>query len=151
MRVVVVSLHLDQEKIRKFSLYQLLIASLTNATRTFEVTFVDNQLPNGVGSNLGGTGTTAGTKIGDGITRRAVINYDPTLNHHQSVKQKIVITSENTPCIVQEEDIPLNIGIFAKTSVPGYVFSYEWQRTLDPDGTWTTVTNGVRSETIQKK
>ena len=47
--------------------------------------------------------------------------------------------------IVQEEDVPLNIGIFAKTSVPGYVLSYEWQRSLDPDATtWTTVTNGVR-------
>ena len=30
--------------------------------------------------------------------------------------------------------------------------SYEWQRSLDPDATtWTTVTNGVRTETISEK
>lgn len=126
-------------------------ATLINATRSFEVTFVDNKLPVGVGSNLGGTGTTAGTKIGDGITRRAVINYDATVKPSAICQAEIVITSENTPCIVQEEDIPLNIGIFAKASVPGYVLSYAWERTLDPNGTWTTVTNGVRTETISEK
>ena len=125
--------------------------ALTNATRTFEVTFVDNLLPIGVGSNLGGNGTPAGTQIGGGITRKAVINYDATVKPSPICEAEIVITSENTPCVVQEEDIPLNIGIFAKASVPGYVLTYAWERTLDPNGTWTTVTNGVRTETISEK
>ena len=38
-----------------------------------------------------------------------------------------------------------------QNSVPGYILSYVWERTYDPDGTWTTVTNGVRSETVVEK
>ena len=134
-----------------FSVPTLEASSIINETRCFQVTFVDNKLPVGVGSNLGGTGTEAGTKIGDGISRKAVINYDATVKPSPICEAEILVTSENTPCVVQEEDVPLNIGIFAKVSVPGYVLSYEWQRTLDPDGTWTTVTDGVRSETISEK
>ena len=134
-----------------FSVPTLEVSSLVNETKCFQVTFVDNKLPVGVGSNLGGKGVESGTKVGDGITKKAVINYDSTVKPSPICEAEILVTSENTPCIVQEEDVPLNIGIFAKTSVPGYVLSYEWQRTLDPNGTWTTVNNGVRNETITEK
>ena len=113
-----------------FSVPTLDDPSLINETRCFQVTFVDNLLPVGVGSNLGGTGTPAGTKIGDGISRKAVINYDATVKPSPICDAEIVVTSENAPCIVQEEDVPLNIGIFAKASVPGYVLSYEWRDLL---------------------
>jgi uncharacterized protein (UPF0333 family)/uncharacterized membrane protein required for colicin V production len=134
-----------------FSVPTLEVSSLVNETKCFQVTFVDNELPVGVGSNLGGKGVESGTEVGEGITAKAVINYDSTVKPSPICEAEILVTSENTPCIVQEEDVPLNIGIFAKTSVPGYVLSYEWQRTLDPNGTWTTVNNGVRNETITEK
>ena len=134
-----------------FSVPTLAIASLNNQTRCFQVTFTDSQIPNGVTSNLGGTGTENGVSVGDGIVRKAVINYSSTFSPSPVCEAEVLITSENPPCLVQEEDIPLNIGIFAKASVPGYILSYVWERTYDPDGTWTTVTNGVRSETVVEK
>lgn len=140
------------ENTKIFSVPTIEVPTLTNTTKSFEVTFVDNELPLNVTSNLGGSGTTAGTQIGSGITRTGVINYDPTFTPSPICEAEILITSENAPCIVQEENVPLNIGVIVKTSVPGYIFSYEWQRSLDPDATnWTTVTNGVRTETITEK
>ena len=45
------------------------------------------------------------------LSRKAVINYDVTIKPSSICDAEIVITSENAPCIVQEEDVPLNIGI----------------------------------------
>ena len=135
-----------------FSVPTLEVATLTNTTKSFDVTFVDNKLPVGVGSNLFGKGTEAGTQVGGGITRTAIINYSPTFKPSPICQAEVLITSANPPCVVQEEDVPLNISVIPKTSVPGYVFSYEWQRSLDPDATnWTTVNNGVRTETVSEK
>lgn len=134
-----------------FSVPTIDVNSLTNATRTFNVKFTDEFLPSKVSSNLGGKGTPAGTQTGDGLVRRAVINYDSTFKPSPICEAEILLTSAPTPCMVQEENIPLNIGFIAKTSVGGYVLSYAWERTYDPNGTWTAVTDGARSETITEK
>ena len=66
--VVVVLLHFKSGESKKiFSVPTLESSSLANETRCFQVTFVDNKLPVGVKSNLGGKGTELGTKVGDGI------------------------------------------------------------------------------------
>lgn len=134
-----------------FSVPTIDINSLSNTTRTFNVKFTDEFLPSKISSNLGGKGTNSGTRTGDGIVKRAVINYDSTFKPSPICKAEILLTSTPTPCMVQEENIPLNIGFIAKTSVGGYVLSYAWERTYDPTGTWTAVTDGARSETITEK
>ena len=138
-----------------FSVPTIPDSGITNSTKSFLVRFKDEFLPIKVASNLGGKGTKNGTKIGAGFTRRAVINYDSTFKPSPICEAEILLTTENTPCIVQEEDIPLNIGFIAKASVGGYVLSYQWERTYDDPKdsatTWTTVTNGTRSETITEK
>ena len=133
-----------------FSVPTLEVATLTNTTKSFDVTFVDNKLPVGVGSNLFGKGTEAGTQVGGGITRTAVINYSPTFKPSPICQAEVLITSANPPCVVQEEDVPLNISVIPKTSVPGYVFSYEWQRSLDPDATnWTILITDQNASGIE--
>ena len=138
-----------------FSVPTIADSNLTNTTKSFLVRFQDEFLPTKVGSNLGGQGTENGTKVGEGLVRIGVINYDPTFKPSPICQAEILLTTENTECIVQEEDIPLNIGFIAKTSVGGYVLSYQWERTYDDPKdsatTWTTVANGNRSESVVEK
>ena len=133
-----------------FSVPTTINTSLTNQTFKFDVLFQDVFLPQGSSSNLGGSGTSGGTSIGAGITRTGTISYAPVQKPSASCNAEILLPTPPPTCIVQEEDVPLKLGFIAKTSVPGYTFSYQWQRTYDPDGTWTDVTNGVRNETINE-
>lgn len=122
----------------------------SNQTFDFSVLFQDVLLPQGSSSNLGGSGTSGGTAVGAGITRYGTISYAPTQKPSASCNAEILLPTPPTTCIVQEESIPLKLGFISKASVPGYTFSYQWQRTYDPDGVWTDVANGVRNETIDE-
>ena len=135
-----------------FSIPTYTDGGLINATKTFKVKFTDELLPEGTGSNLGGLGKKNGTtKVGEGIERQVVINFSTNFKPSPICEAEILLSSEPITCLVQEEGIPLNIGFIAKTSVPGYTLSYEWQRTYDPSGTWTAVADGARNETINEK
>jgi hypothetical protein len=72
----------------------------------------------------------------------------PSLSSGTTCVPEIVITSPPPSCIVEYEDNPLSIGVIAKTTVPGYTLSYQWQNTYEPDVSWTNITNGSYSETI---
>ena len=138
------------ESTKIFSVTTIENAALVNQSLYFNVTFTDLQLPPGSSSNLGGTGTASGTSIGAGIVKKATINYTPVQTPSPVCPAEILLTEPPVTCLVQEVNFPLELGFIAKTSVPGYVLSYEWQRTYDPSGTWTTVTDGVRNEIIDE-
>lgn len=125
-------------------------SALLNQSLNFSVAFTDVHLPPGNSSNLGGTGTDTGTSIGAGITRVATLNYSTTSTPSPICPAEIILTTPPTTCIVQEDTFPLRIGFIARTSVPGYTLSYAWERTYDPNGTWTPVTNGVRTESVDE-
>ena len=93
---------------------------------------MDN-LPQGSSSNLGGSGTSTGTSIGAGVTKTGTISYSPVQKPSASCNAEILLPTPPPTCVVQEEDVPLKLGLIAKASVPGYTFSYQWQRTYDPD------------------
>jgi hypothetical protein len=125
--------------------------ALLNQSLNFSVTFTDVLLPQGNSSNLGGTGTSGGTSIGAGLTRTATLNYTTTSTPSPICPAEILLTTPPNTCIVQQDTFPLRIGFIAKTSVPGYTLSYAWERTYDPDGTWTPVTNGTRTESVDER
>ena len=125
-------------------------ASLVNQSLYFDVTFTDIHLPAGSSSNLGGTGSLNGTSLGAGIVKKATINYTTVQTPSPICNAEILITEPPVTCLVQEVNFPLELGFIAKTSVPGYVLSYEWQRTYDPSSTWTTVTDGTRNELVDE-
>jgi uncharacterized membrane protein required for colicin V production len=122
----------------------------SNQTFDFSVLFQDVLLPQGSSSNLGGSGATGGTAVGAGITKIGVISYVPTQKPSASCNAEILLPTLPSTCIVQEESIPLKLGFISKASVPGYTFTYQWQRTYEPNGVWTDVANGVRNETINE-
>jgi hypothetical protein len=138
------------ESTKIFSVTTIENAALVNQSLYFNVTFTDLQLPPGSSSNLGGTGSTNGTSIGAGIVKKATINYTPVQTPSPVCPAEILITEPPVTCLVQEVNFPLELGFIAKSSVPGYVLSYEWQRTYDPSATWTTVTDGTRNELIDE-
>lgn len=138
------------ESTKIFSVNTIENAALVNQSLYFNVTFTDLQLPPGSSSNLGGTGSISGTSIGAGIVKKATINYTPVQTPSPVCPAEILITEPPVTCLVQEVNFPLELGFIAKSSVPGYVLSYEWQRTYDPSTTWTTVTNGTRNELIDE-
>lgn len=138
------------ESTKIFAVNTIENAALINQSLYFNVTFTDLQLPPGSSSNLGGTGSTSGTSIGVGIVKKATINYTPVQTPSPVCPAEILLIEPPVTCLVQEVNFPLELGFIAKTSVPGYVLSYEWQRTYDPSGTWTTVTDGVRNEIIDE-
>ena len=138
------------ESTKIFSVNTIENAALINQSLYFNVTFTDLQLPPGSSSNLGGTGSDNGTSIGAGIVKKATINYTPVQTPSPVCPAEILITEPPVTCLVQEVNFPLELGFIAKASVPGYVLSYEWQRTYDPTTTWTTVTNGTRSELVDE-
>jgi len=138
------------ESTKIFSVNTIEDAALINQSLYFNVTFTDLQLPPGSSSNLGGTGSDNGTSVGAGIVKKATINYTPVQTPSPVCPAEILITEPPVTCLVQEVNFPLELGFIAKASVPGYVLSYEWQRTYDPTTTWTTVTNGTRSELVDE-
>jgi hypothetical protein len=138
------------ESTKIFSVTTIENAALVNQSLYFNVTFTDLQLPSGSSSNLGGTGSENGTSIGAGIVKKATINYTPVQTPSPVCPAEILITEPPVTCLVQEINFPLELGFIAKTSVPGYVLSYEWQRTYDPSTTWTTVTDGTRNELVDE-
>lgn len=125
--------------------------ALVNQSLNFSVTFTDVLLPQGNSSNLGGTGTSGGTSIGAGLTRTATLNYSATSTPSPICPAEILLSTPPNTCIVQQDTFPLRIGFIAKTSVPGYTLSYAWERTYDPEGTWTPVTNGTRAESVDER
>jgi len=125
--------------------------ALVNQSLNFSVTFTDVLLPQGNSSNLGGTGTSGGTSIGAGLTRTATLNYSTTSTPSPICPAEILLSTPPNTCIVQQDTFPLRMGFIAKTSVPGYTLSYAWERTYDPDGTWTPVTNGTRTESVDER
>jgi hypothetical protein len=124
--------------------------SLINQSLDFSVTFTDVLLPQGSASNLGGVGGDNGTTAGEGIVKTAAINYTPTSEPKPYCGAELLIKEAPPTCVIQEEDSPFKLGVSAKVSVPGYVITYQWQRTYDPDGTWTDITNGSRTESVDE-
>ena len=124
--------------------------SLTNQSLDFNVTFTDVLLPQGSASNLGGVGTENGTSTGEGIVKTAAINYSAVNEPKPYCGAELLIKEAPPTCIIQEENSPFKLGVSAKVSVPGYIITYQWQRTYDPDGTWTDITNGTRSENVDE-
>jgi hypothetical protein len=125
-------------------------SSLINQSLSFTTLFTDLELPNGYGSNLGGTGTSVGTSVGSGLSATASINYSVISTPSPYCNAEILLPTAPPTCIVQEDTYPLKIGFIAKVSVPGYTLSYNWQRTYDPDSTWSDITNGTRSENVDE-
>ena len=64
---------------------------------------------------------------------------------------EIIITAQPPSCIVQSDKVPLNLGVIAKTTVPGYTLNYQWQRTYSPSSGWTNVFNGLYTTNVLKK
>lgn len=133
-----------------FSIPTIHDESLLNQSLSFTVLFTDLELPNGYGSNLGGSGTSLGTSVGSGLSATATINYSAVSTPSPYCNAEILLPTEPPTCMVQQDTYPLKIGLIAKTSVAGYTLSYKWQRTYDPNSIWTDVTNGTRSENINE-
>lgn len=143
------------------------IAGLTDI-KQFGIKITDVSLPPNTGSNLGGFGYENGTtSTGSGITFVGTINYnfvpvpasgttrpvDPTNPSPviPTCPPQIIITAQPPSCIVQPDTIPLNIGLVAKTTVPGYTLNYQWQRTYNPSSGWTNVSNGLFNTTVKQR
>ena len=151
-----------------FAVRTTAIPGLTNAVLQFGIKITDETVPDGMTTNLGGTGYSSSTSKGEGLNFIATINYGlvPASNTQPSGETtasgifspvvptcppEIVITSQPPSCIVQSDKIPLNLGLIAKTTVPGYTLNYQWQRTYSPSSGWTNVLNGLYTTTVLKK
>jgi hypothetical protein len=143
------------------------------AIKQFKIKITDTILPDKVKSNLGGTGYANSTSTGSGITYTGTINYNlvapsgittpaaipPSGSTSSGVTTPviptctpdIIITAQPPNCIVQPDTIPLNIGVIAKVTVPGYTLNYQWQRTYSPSSGWTNVIDGLFTTTVKKK
>lgn len=145
-----------------FSINTLVPAGLVNTAVKFKIRLTDVNVPNGMTSNLGGTGTSTGTSIGSGITYVASITYanvpasgtttsgTPSSSVVPLCPADIIITSPPPTCIVHPDQDDLTIGVIARTTVDGYSLSYQWQRTYSTASGWTNVSNGVRSEGVRQ-
>ncbi len=138
-----------------FSVPTLATAGLTNTALRFKIRLTDVTVPNGMVSNLGGSGTSTGTSTGTGVTYNATITYSNVDNasSYSTVPlcpADILITSPPPTCIVQSDKDDLYIGLIARTTVAGYSLSYQWQRTYDIASGWTNINNGVRSEPVRQ-
>jgi hypothetical protein len=153
-----------------FAVRTTAIPGLTNTVLQFGVKITDETVPDGMTTNLGGTGYSSSTSAGNGLKFIATINYGlvPASNTTPSGQTtttpsgilspivstclpEIIITSQPPSCIVQPDKIPLNLGLIAKTTVPGYTLNYQWQRTYSPSSGWTNVLNGLYTTTVLKK
>lgn len=130
-----------------------------NSSKQFKVILEDLELPNNVTSNMGSVGTvnTLGqSEINQGVPLEYIVTITPTgsticppsLSSGTTCVPEIIITSPPPSCIVEYQDNPLSIGLIAKTTVPGYTLSYKWQKTYQPNLSWTDVTDGVYTESI---
>ena len=154
-----------------FAVRTTAIPGLTNTVLQFGIKITDETIPDGMTTNLGGTGYSSSTSKGGGLNFIATINYGlvPASNTTPSggtttsgtsgifspvvstCPPEIIITSQPPSCIVQPDKIPLNLGLIAKTTVPGYTLNYQWQRTYAPLSGWTNVLNGLYTTTVLKK
>ena len=169
-----------------FSIKTIAIPNLSNTVLQFGIKITDETVPNGMTTNLGGTGYSSSTSAGNGLNFIATINYGlvPASNTTPSgitspsgitipsgitspsgittpsgifspvvptCPPEIIITSQPPSCIVQPDKIPLNLGLIAKTTVPGYTLNYQWQRTYSPSSGWTNVLDGLYTTTVLKK
>ena len=151
-----------------FAVRTTAIPGVTNTVLQFGIKITDETVPDGMTTNLGGTGYSSSTSAGEGLNFIATINYGlvPASNTSPSGETtasgilspvvptcppEIVITAQPPSCIVQSDKIPLNLGLIAKTTVPGYTLNYQWQRTYNPTSGWTNVLNGLYTTSILKK
>lgn len=126
-------------------------SGMTNNLKQFKIRLIDETVPSGITTNLGGTGLPTGTSIGSGITYTASINYNMANPVSAVCVPEILITSPPPTCIVHPDNIPLAIGLIAKTTVAGYTLSYQWQRTYSTTSGWTNVTNGTYNQNVSVK
>lgn len=131
----------------------------SNSSKQFKLIIEDHSLPNGVFSNMGSVGTvnvlgqpeiSLGSRLEYIVTITPIGSTicPPSLSSGTTCVPEIVITSPPPSCIVEYEDNPLSIGVIAKTTVPGYTLSYQWQNTYEPDVSWNDITDGSYSETV---
>ena len=134
-------------------------AGNVNETFDFDITLTDHKLPNGWTSNLGGKSTRIGdtleygTTAGTGITAKSVISYDPAVKPSPVCVTDLRITNQPPETVIHPDEEILRLATTASVTVPGYTVAYQWQRTYNPlsETTWVNVTDGTRSETINKK
>lgn len=130
-----------------------------SSSKQFKIIIEDLTLPNGVFSNMGSIGTVnvlGQPEINLGTPLEYIVTITPfgsticppSLSSGTTCVPEIVITSPPPSCIVEYEDNPLSIGVIAKTTVPGYTLSYQWQSTYEPNVSWSNVINGSYTETV---
>lgn len=130
-----------------------------NETFDFDITITDHKLPDGWTSNLGGKSTRIGdtleygTTAGTGITAKSVISYDPAVKPSPVCVTDLRITNQPPETVIHPDQEILRLATTAAVTVPGYTVAYQWQRTYNPlsETTWVNVTDGTRSETIDKR
>jgi hypothetical protein len=132
-----------------FSVPTITISGAPTSSLDFNILLVDDTIPSGLTTNLGGVSTPQGLRVGSGVTYKGTINYGVNNSVVPLCIPEIVFTAEPPRCIIQPDVVPLSIGLIAKTTVPGYTLSYQWQRTYSPTSGWTNVTNGSRSQSVR--
>lgn len=140
-----------QQASATFAVKTTTISGLTNTAKQFNIKIVDETVPSGLTTNLGGSGLSTGTSIGSGITYTGTINYNVFTGVVPVCPPQLVITSPPPTCIIHPDIIPLSIGVIAKTTIAGYTLSYQWQRTYVPSSGWFDIGNGTFSTNIDVK
>jgi hypothetical protein len=140
-----------QQASATFAVKTSVLSGVTNSLTQFKVRLIDETVPSGITTNLGGTGFASTTSIGSGITYNATINYNLSNTVVPLCIPEILITSPPPTCIVQPDTLPLSIGLIAKTTVAGYTLSYQWQRTYSVSSGWFNIVNGTYSGNVSVK